>query len=121
MARDLSEAYFRAVDARDATAVADFFAADGRLSFGNNEPLVGPAGVEQGVAGVFAAVDGISHRIVRDWYPGADTIAEVEIEFTRHDGGRVTVPAAVHWHLADDGKIDDMRVFIDLAPVLVPA
>jgi hypothetical protein len=118
MARELTEAYFRAVDARDAAVVAEFFAENGRLMFGNNEPLVGPAGVEQGVGGVFAAVDGISHRIVRDWYPGADTIVEVEIDFIRHDGGQVTVPAAVHWHLDAGGKIDEMRVFIDIAPVL---
>lgn len=121
MARELTEAYFRAVDSRDAAAVADFFAQDGRLTFGNNEPLVGPAGVEQGVAGVFAAVNGIRHRILRDWYPGADTIAEVEIDFIRHDGGKVTVPAAVHWRDTGDGHIEDMRVFIDLAPVLAPA
>ncbi|WP_028924519.1 nuclear transport factor 2 family protein [Pseudonocardia acaciae] len=120
MSRDLTEAYFKAVDSRDAAAVAGFFAADGRMTFGNNEPLVGPAAVEQVIAGVFAAVAGIEHRILRDWYPGDDTLTEADVTFTKHDGSQVTVPAAVHWHATPNGKIDDMRVYIDLAPVFAP-
>ena len=120
MPRELTERYYQAVDSSDAGAVAAFFADQGRFTFANQEPRVSPAAIEQGLKAMYSSIEGLSHRIVQDWYPDADTIVEHQLTVTRLDGEQVTVPVAAHGHLDSEDKIDDERVFIDLAPVFFP-
>ncbi|MGI8415484.1 MAG: nuclear transport factor 2 family protein, partial [Nakamurella sp.] len=55
------------VDQLDAKAFAGYFAADGRIVFGNGDALVGPDTVEAGTAGFFDTISGLSHRIDNEW------------------------------------------------------
>ena len=48
---------------------------------------------------------------------GAITIVRSDVTYTRTDGGTVTVPIVTIYHERDDGKIDDYRVYGDVAPV----
>ena len=47
---------------------------------------------------------------------GPATIVEADVTYTRLDGSTVTVPVVTIYR-SRGGRIDDYRVFIDLAPV----
>jgi ketosteroid isomerase-like protein len=106
-----------AVDARDADALARFFADKGKFVFGNAEPAVGSAAIAEGADQFFATINGLHHKVVNEWVTGADTVVELKVTYDRLDGRSVTIPAVSIWHLDQDGLIEDYRVFLDLAPI----
>lgn len=120
MSEDRTRRLFAAVDTKDAAEFGAFLAGDARLVFGNAEPLVGREAIVDGIGAFFATIDGLRHRIVNEWYAGADTVAETEVTYQRLDGKNVTVPAVSIWRTGADDLIDDYRIFVDLAPVYAP-
>jgi ketosteroid isomerase-like protein len=120
MSGDRTRRLFAAVDTKDADAFGAFLAEDARLTFGNAEPLVGRAAIVAGIDAFFTTIDGLRHRIVNEWYAGADTVVEIEVTYQRPDGKSVTVPAVSIWCSRADGLIADYRIFVDLAPVYAP-
>jgi len=108
---------FRRVDGFDPAEFAELFAPDGKLVFGNGDPMVGPAAIEAGVAGFFGTIKGLRHAIVHEWHEQGDTVLELGVTYDRLDGKQVTIPVVTIYHRRDDGLIDDYRVFFDLAPV----
>jgi ketosteroid isomerase-like protein len=108
---------FRRVDGFDPAEFAELFAPDGKLVFGNGDPMVGPAAIEAGVAGFFGTIKGLRHAIVSEWHEQGDTVLELGVTYDRLDGKQVTIPVVTIYHRRDDGLIDDYRVFFDLAPV----
>ncbi|CAM4049083.1 nuclear transport factor 2 family protein [Kibdelosporangium persicum] len=121
MATDLTTRVFTAVDARDAKAFSEFFAGDGRLVFGNGEPMAGAHAIAEGVGQFFTTISGLRHQVVNEWVTGPDTVVELKVTYDRLDGRSVTVPAVSIWHLDTDDLIDDYRIYIDLAPVYAPS
>jgi SnoaL-like domain len=120
MAEDQTRKLFAAVDTKDEGAFGSFLAENARLTFGNAEPLVGRESIVAGIGGFFSTIGGLSHRIVNQWYAGADTVAETEVTYQRLDGTSVAVPAVSIWRTRADGLIDDYRIFVDLAPLYAP-
>ena len=118
MADDLINRVFATVDVRDASGFSRFFADNGRMTFGNGEPMMGRAAIEAGVKGFFGTIQGLHHEVVNEWVVGSDYITEAAVTYVRLDGRAVTVPVVSIWHLDGTGRIDDYRVFFDLAPVL---
>ena len=57
------------------------------------------------------------HTVVNEWVVGSDTFCELSVSYDRLGGRTVTIPAVTMWHLDDEGRIDDYRVLLDLAPV----
>ena len=108
---------FRRVGGFDPAQFAELFASDGKLVFGNGDPMTGPAAVDAGVAGFFATITGLRHRIVDEWHDQGGTVAEQVVTDERLDGKQVTIPAAAICHRGDDGLVDDYRVMFDVAPV----
>ena len=117
VARELSTEVFKAVDSGDAAAFSRFFSDHGRMVFANGEPMHGPERIESGIAGFFTTIKALCHTIVNEWHTGNDTVVELTVEYDRLDDKTVTVPAVSIWHVDDTGKIDDYRVYVDLAPV----
>jgi len=117
MTSDLTTAIFKAVDTLDAKGFAEFFAPDGKITFGNNPALEGRETVEAGTAGFLDTIEAIHHDIVHEWTVGKDTIVELAVTYTRKDGQNVTIPVVSIWTFGDGGLIDQYRVFFDLAPV----
>lgn len=108
---------YSAVDGMDAAGFAAFFADQGRLSFGNWDPLTGPQAVEAAIDEFYEAIDGLDHDIQRIWTPtDAAVHIEAAVTYTRLDGDEVTVPAAVHFTRGEEA-IQDMRVYVDQGPV----
>jgi hypothetical protein len=116
----MAQRVFTTIDAMDLDSIAGFFAGNGRLVFGNADPLVGREAIVSGVQGFFSTIKGLRHRIVNQWSVGAETMAETEVTYHRLDGKSVTIPAVSIWHTGPDGLIDHYRVFFDLAPVYAP-
>ncbi|MFI6675983.1 AtaL-like protein [Kribbella sp. NPDC050470] len=113
----VTTAVFKVVDSLDAKGFAEFFAPDGKITFGNNPALVGRSAVESGTADFLKTIDGIKHEIVNEWAAGNDTVVELSVTYARKDGATVTIPVVTIWTARDDGLFQDYRVYFDLAPV----
>lgn len=111
---------FALVDKRDADGFAALFAPDGRFVFGNADPIVGPAAIAAAVGAFFAGIDGLRHEIRNRWESGADTVAELVVEYDRQDGGAVRVPAVTIFTRDGAGLVTDYRIYVDLAPLFAP-
>ena len=120
MPQELAQQVFAAVDATEPGAIAEFFAEDARMVFGNAEPLDGREAIIAGMQAFFSTIKGLRHRIINQWYVGTDTVAETEVTYHRLDDKSVSVPVVSIWRTREDGLIDDYRVFFDLAPVYAP-
>jgi hypothetical protein len=108
---------FTIVDARDSEGFAALFAPDGRFVFGNAEPIQGPAAIGTACDAFFGTIRGLRHEIVNNWEIGADTVAELVVEYHRADGGYVTVPGVTIFTRDQIGLITHYRIFVDLAPL----
>jgi ketosteroid isomerase-like protein len=108
---------FATNDAMDAAAVASLFAEDGRVVLGNGQPLVGIDEIRTGTTAFFDTIAGLHHEIVKEWNVGDDTIAELKVTYNRKDGQQVTIPCVTIFHTDAAGKIDDYRVYFDVAPI----
>ncbi|WP_204004092.1 nuclear transport factor 2 family protein [Virgisporangium aurantiacum] len=111
---------FTLVDKRDAEGFAALFAPDGRFVFGNADPIVGPAAIAAAVGAFFAGIDGLRHELRNRWESGADTVAELVVEYDRRDGGAVRVPGVTIFTRDGAGLVTDYRIYVDLAPLFAP-
>ena len=108
---------FAIIDAQDVHGFLDLLADDARLFFGNAEPMTGRDGISAGVREFYASIAALHHEVVDTWISAGHTIARANVTYRRLDGNQVTVPAATIYHTNEVGKIDDYRIFIDMAPV----
>ena len=111
---------FAADAARDLDGFMALLSEPARLRVGSAPPQVGQAAIRQAIAGLFAAVAGIEHRLIHQWRDEAALAYEAEVRFTRHDGGTVTLPYVNVLRFDAAGAIDDYRIHIDLAPLFAP-
>jgi ketosteroid isomerase-like protein len=110
---------FAAVDAGDARRFAAVFTDDGQFVFGNAPAVVGPAAVEQAVAGFFASIRGCRHQLSRFW-SGADHCAmDGTVTYLRHDGRELAVPFANVFVMRGE-RVVEYRVYVDATPLFAP-
>ena len=114
---DFTEYVFAIVDKRDAQGFAALFAPEGQFVFGNADPIVGPADIATAVESFFAGIRGLRHEIRNRWENGADTVAELIVEYDRSDDRCVRVPAVTIFTRDDAGLITGYRIYVDLAPL----
>jgi SnoaL-like domain len=112
-----AQTVFGVVDSMDPAATANLLAEDAQMRFGNADPLVGHEAIIAGATAFFGAIRKIHHTIRNVWTVGADTIAETDVTYTRHDGKDVTIPVVSIWRVDVDDRIEDYRVFYDVGPV----
>lgn len=117
MTDDVVRRVFQSVDSFAPEEFVRLLAEDATLVFGNAEPLAGREAIVAGLRAFFSTIDGLRHRIVRNWQVDADIIAETEVVYRRLDGKDVSVVAVSIWRTRDDGLISDYRIFVDLTPV----
>lgn len=108
---------FATVDTMDVPAIATLFAEGSRVVFGNGQPLVGLDEIRAGITAFYKTIAAVRHRIVNEWNIGDDAIVEFEVTYDRKDGRQVAIPCVTIFHTDADGKIDDYRVFFDVAPI----
>jgi SnoaL-like protein len=114
----LYPAMFEDIDRMDAVAWARWLSDDARFRFGNGDETTTREAACQGLADFYGLIDGVSHRMLDYWENDATTIVRSDVTYTRKDAATVTVPIVTIYHERDDGKIDDYRVYGDIAPVL---
>jgi SnoaL-like domain len=112
---------FETIDAMDAEGFAAAFTPEGSFRFGNAGPVTGREAVRDAVAGFFASLGGLSHRVTGvwtgTWEHGPVRSVEAEVTYTRKDGS-VTPPIPATSTLRMRGDlIQDYRIFADLAPL----
>jgi ketosteroid isomerase-like protein len=108
---------FAVVDAMNVSTVMSLFAEEGRVVFGNGQPLVGTDEIRAGITEFFGTIAGQHHEVVKEWNVGDDTVAELKVTYDRKDGQQVTIPCVTIFHTDAVGKIDDYRVYFDSAPI----
>jgi ketosteroid isomerase-like protein len=108
---------FAVNDAMDVATMVSLFAEDGRVVLGNGEPLVGIDEIRTGTTAFFTTIAGLHHEVVKEWNVGDDTIVELKVTYDRKDGQQVTIPCVTIFHTDAAGKIDDYRVYFDVAPI----
>ena len=92
-------------------------AEDVRFVMGNGEPLIGREAVLAGNAAFFTMVKGLRHVLLHEWAVEGATVAETEVTYLRLDGKEVSVPAVTIWGVDETGLINDLRIFVDQAPL----
>jgi limonene-1,2-epoxide hydrolase len=108
---------FATVDSMDVAAIASHFATDSRVVFGNGQRLVGIDEIRAGITAFYDTIAGVRHEIVNEWNVGDDAIVEFKVSYDRKDGQQVTIPCVTIFHTDVAGKIDDYRVYFDVAPI----
>jgi ketosteroid isomerase-like protein len=109
--------FFATIDTMDVATIAPLFAQDGRVVFGNSQPLLGIDEISTGTTAFFGTIAGMHHAIGKEWNVGDDTITELKVTYDRTDGQQVTIPCVTIFHTDAMGKIDDYRVYFDVAPI----
>jgi len=110
-------ALFTKTDSMDVATIAPLFAQDGRVVFGNGQPLAGIDEIRTGITAFYDTIAALQHEIVNEWNVGDDTIVELRVTYDRKDGQQVTIPCVTIFHTDVAGKIDDYRVYFDVAPI----
>jgi hypothetical protein len=110
--------YFAAADGFDIDTAVQSFAEGATFTVGNAPPAVGvEAGLEL-LAGLFGAIDGMSHRFWQYWENGATSVVMADCTYTRKDGGVVTIPVVTLIERRGDGRFTSLQLIMDAAPVL---
>jgi ketosteroid isomerase-like protein len=108
---------FATVDTMDVATIASLFAEDGRVVFGNGQPLVGIEAIRTGITAFFDTIAGQHHEVVTEGKVLDDTIVELKVTYDRKDGQQITIPCVTIFHTDVADKIDDYRVYFDVAPI----
>ncbi|MFZ0974343.1 MAG: nuclear transport factor 2 family protein [Solirubrobacteraceae bacterium] len=113
---DRVRAIFGAFDAKDVSAFVAFMTDDVRLRLGNGEPVQGKPAFVEAVTAFLASVAGFRHEVLNVWSDGDALVAEFDVDYTRLDGGEVTLPCCNVFRLRD-GLVAEYRSYIDASPV----
>ena len=111
--------WYAIVDQMDVDALAEVTSPDITVTFANFPTTEGFPAFAASLEPLWGSLDSMTHSPVRLWeIPGTDYGAiEATIAYGRKDGKVVHVPSFSSVHRGADGKIDELNVYIDLAPV----
>lgn len=110
---------FRTIDRRDADGFMHFLSAAPLFQFGNAPPVEGREAVHAAVAGFFAAIAGIEHRLSGSWQVDDAAFSHGRVAYRRHDGSLLEVPFATVFGL-EGGRIREYRIFADTSALFAP-
>ncbi|MES9944995.1 MAG: nuclear transport factor 2 family protein [Candidatus Thiodiazotropha sp.] len=88
------EELFGAIDKKNAIAFAEHLTDDCIFRFGNQQPVVGKAKVEEYVAAFFESILGIEHNIEDVWSADGAVVCHGLVTYTRRSGSELSVPFA---------------------------
>ena len=89
---------------------------DVRLQIGNADVVHGKVAFVQALQAFFGSVTSVRHTVTNVWTDLDTLIAELNVDYTRLDGGEVTLPCCNVFRLRD-GAVADYRVYMDITPV----
>ena len=107
---------FAAFDAKDVPAFTAFVTDDVRVRLGNTEMVEGKPAFVAAVEAFLASVAEFRHEVIDIWVDGDVTTSELDVHYTRLDGGQVTVPCCNVFRFRR-GLVAEYRSYIDMTPV----
>ena len=113
---DLIGRMFAAFNAKEVSTLAELVTDDVRLRLGNAPTAEGKLAFVVAVKAFLGSVAGFRHAILNLWRDGQTVIAELDVHYTRLDGGEVTLPCCNAFKLGD-GLISEYRSYMDATPV----
>jgi uncharacterized protein (TIGR02246 family) len=109
---------FAAIDAQDAERFASFIADDGVFLFGNAPPVEGRAAIRDAVAGFFASIRGLTHRVDDVSVDGTLVWSRGLVTYVRHDGSELAVPFCNCFEVQGE-RIRRYQIFVDASALYV--
>jgi ketosteroid isomerase-like protein len=117
---EFSAALFGAADTGDIERFAGLLAENVKFRFANANPVTGRANAREALTEFLTTIAGIQHDVLEEWRIGDVVLQQMTVTYTRHDGKKVTIPAANVLRL-DGELVVDYQVYADLTPVYAPA
>lgn len=108
--------YYEIVDRMDLEAFQAMHTDDAVVIFANFPAVVGPEAIAGAIGYFWSTIGGLKHDVVNRWDTGKETILEVKVDYTRKDGQHVVLPCVSILELRE-GKVANLRVHIDTAPI----
>jgi ketosteroid isomerase-like protein len=119
-ARALIDRVFAADHARDLDGFLELLTDDVRLQIGGLVDVRGKSAARRAIAALFAAMHGITHRLVRGPFEDGDGVTYVaEVTFDRKLFGRLTLPYANVLTRRGD-RFSGYAIQIDTSRLLLP-
>ncbi|MES9838296.1 MAG: nuclear transport factor 2 family protein [Candidatus Thiodiazotropha sp.] len=106
------EELFGAIDRKNASAFAGYLTDDCIFRFGNQQPVVGKAKVEQYVAAFFDSIHGIEHKIEDVWSADGVIVCHGLVTYRRRSGSELSIPFANVFKMAGR-KVQEYLIFAD--------
>jgi hypothetical protein len=110
------EKMYTGVDNADEHAFGAELSENCVLKFGNQPEMKGRSTIVEGIGQFFSSLKGLSHHFTHMWEVDDEIILDSNVTYTRLDDQKVTVPA-VTIIKQKDLKADEMRIYVDLAPL----
>jgi hypothetical protein len=117
--RAWAQALFRTIDERDTARFMTFIAEDARFLYAEFPPAIGRPAVEAAVAGFFASIEAISHRLDDVWSVPGHVVCRGRVSYTRRDARVATMSFCNVLALAGD-RVAEYRIYIDPSPLTAP-
>jgi ketosteroid isomerase-like protein len=113
---DLVRGVFAALDGKHPAAVTARITDDVRMRLGNADAVDGKAEFVEATTAFVASISAIRHEITSIWSFDDVVIAELDVDYERLDGRKVTLPRCNVVRVRN-GLASDYRVYLDIGPV----
>jgi hypothetical protein len=117
---DKAREVFRVIDAKDIEGFLRFVSPDATFRFGNAPPLKGHAAIREGLKPFYASIAALHHTILGTWVSRSAIFCQMEVRYTRLDGGQVTLPV-LNVMFTEGELFKDYLIYMDIAPVYAAA
>jgi limonene-1,2-epoxide hydrolase len=107
---------FAAIDDKNTAGFLGFLTEDAEFRFANLPGAHGQASIGAAVDAFFASIAASRHTLLRNWQDATSAVCQGEVEYTRHDGGRVTLPFVNVFEM-DGERVRRYLIYIDVAPL----
>ncbi len=114
---DWPAAFFKDADQLDLPTLMNWFDEDIDLRLGNMPTIHGRGGARQAFEHFWSALKGMSHERVQLVMESNCAFQGSIVTYTRLDGKAVSMPVASHLRLTDEGRLNRLWIYIDLAPL----
>lgn len=111
--------FYKAADGMNPNTFYSFLADNAYMQFGNASAN-NMADVKAYVGNFWKEIKGVNHNFINLLGTDDEMVLEAQIDYTRSDDKQVTVPCVTIIERTGEEKVQSMRIFIDLAPVLSP-
>jgi ketosteroid isomerase-like protein len=94
----------------------EYYAEDARLRFASAPVVQGKPAIREALGHGHEAHD-MAHTFRNVWQQGDTTIIEFDVRYTFRDGNALDTQSLAILERSEDGRIRDMRVYLDHGPV----